>query len=400
MAPGLTLLDATEQAEEWGYLLVVDETGAVVWYYRPAKGDAELNAAGNILNLQRTNRQIIEVDMTGAMVHRLLADENWPDDEPVPENTVIVPVGGFHHDVWETAEGTLLTLHQERRAMTTDDCPSFDQDWTVVGDLVVEISPEDGALLNQWSLFDVLDPCRRGTFETRGVDSIGDWTHANSVVLDVERNALIVSLRHADWVIAIRYADDDDGESGDLLWRLGAEGDLELEGEGALWPYHQHAAEVTSTGNLLLFDNGNLRPGTDLADPTIQPWSRGVEYAIDTSSEDPEDWTATQVWEFGTDEIWFRDESGNEPIDVRYFAGAFGDADLTESETVLMVYGRMTYDVPPWARIIEVTHDEETDIVFELHVRDPEHNTGFQVYRAERIETLYTTPVLRGETPP
>ena len=87
-------------------------------------------------------------------------------------------------------------------------------------------------------------------------------------------------------MLAIRYADDANGESGDVLWRLGPGGSLTLEGQGEL-QYHQHAPEVQPDGTILLYDNGNDRPGTDPAatDPAGRPYSRTVRYAIDDDAE-------------------------------------------------------------------------------------------------------------------
>jgi hypothetical protein len=63
---------------------------------------------------------------------------------------------------------------------------------------------------------------------------VKDWTHANAVVFDAKRNALIVSSRHMSAVLAIRYADDASGKSGDLLWRLGPGATSHVQGSGEL----------------------------------------------------------------------------------------------------------------------------------------------------------------------
>jgi hypothetical protein len=282
-----------------------------------------------------------------------------------------------------------------------EDCLSYDRDYTIIGDVVIEIDTESGEVLNDWTTFDILDPCRRinrGFQATR--EGFADWTHANSVVLDIERNAVLVSLRSSDWVIAIRYADDEEGDSGDLLWRLGAEGDFELRGDGALWQDHQHAAQVLPAGNLLMYDNGNFRPGTSPDDLQSYPWSRVVEYEIDTSDSERSNWTATEVWEYGSEDILYTDEREAPPIDVRYYSGAFGDADLTDANTVLITHGRISIEGVAWARVFEVTHDAEKRIVFDLRVADPEGRVPQQIYAADRIPTLYTTPELRGEVAP
>ena len=122
---------------------------------------------------------------------------------------------------------------------------------------------------------------------------VKDWTHANAVVFDAQRNALIVSSWHMSAVLAIRYAVDASGKSGDLLWRLGPGGDFTVQGSGEL-QYYQHAVEVQDDGSILLYDNGNMRPGTDLNSPDItqHPYSRAVLFSLDDANK-----TVTQKWE-------------------------------------------------------------------------------------------------------
>ena len=50
-----------------------------------------------------------------------------------------------------------------------------------------------------------------------------DWTHGNAVV-ETPDGALLYSCRHQDWLIKIDYANG--VGSGDVIWRLGKEGDF------------------------------------------------------------------------------------------------------------------------------------------------------------------------------
>ena len=102
---------------------------------------------------------------------------------------------------------------------------------------------------------------------------VNDWTHANAVV--ARRGAQCAphldppSQRGAGDSVCRRR----EGESGDVLWRFGPGGSRSRsEGEGEL-QYHQHAPEVQPDGTILLYDNGNDRPGTDPAatDPAGRP---------------------------------------------------------------------------------------------------------------------------------
>ncbi len=169
---------------------------------------------------------------------------------------------------------------------------------------MVEVDP-DGKVVERWPIYGLLDPVTdvaaqamcSNPFPTAvptwmyGPESGVDWSHGNAVALDEERNALIVSLRHLNAVLAIRYADDDEGAAGELLWRLGPGGDLELLGGD--WQYHQHAPEVQDDGSLLVYDNGNGRPGTtdDPAASAGEPaYSRAVHYEVDDDDGTVRQW--------------------------------------------------------------------------------------------------------------
>lgn len=110
-------------------------------------------------------------------------------------------------------------------------------------------------------------------------------------------------MRHQEAVISFSR------ETGELNWILGAHNGwgeawsdklLNPEGEFA-WPYHQHAAEVTASGSVLIFDHGNFRaiPGAP-AMTVMESYSRAVEYVID-----PKVGSIRQVWSYGPDQESF-----------------------------------------------------------------------------------------------
>lgn len=51
-------------------------------------------------------------------------------------------------------------------------------------------------------------------------------------------------------------------------------------------------AVVKDDGTLIMYDNGNMRPGTTVGGGTAPPFSRAVQYEIDVDAG-----TATQLWE-------------------------------------------------------------------------------------------------------
>ena len=161
---------------------------------------------------------------------------------------------------------------------------------------------------------------------------------------------------------------------------------LEPQGELA-WQYHQHAAKITASGTVLLFDNGNFRswpPRKKLEDK--DSYSRAVEYAIDTATK-----TVNQVWGYGG------------PGDDIFFSPFISEVDLlprtgkvlvTDGGRVRDKDGNASSDIPGgrhWARIVEVTHTSPPEKVFELVVDsgDEEDPIGWAVYRSERLAGLY-----------
>jgi hypothetical protein len=189
----------------------------------------------------------------------------------------------FHHDVLVLPSGNFLALSRSYRDLesSTGDLETY------CSDLIVEFSPL-GEILWTWDSFDHLDPTRErsGTdiseypvFHPETGEEVVDWTHGNALVYRAEDDSILLSLRHQDWLVSIDHA------TGDVLWRLGEEGDFELD-EGS-WFYHQHAPEWQEDGSLLLYDNGVDAPGLEQTE-----WrSRAVRYALDTES-----WRATEVW--------------------------------------------------------------------------------------------------------
>jgi hypothetical protein len=112
-----------------------------------------------------------------------------------------------------------------------------------------------------------------------------DYIHINSVVVDTDGNFL-VSCRHTDEIIKINRT------SGAVMWRLG--GSLS-KGNQFRWLNdsvggfrgfnHQHSAIRTQRGTILLFDNGNFKPGDKS--------SRVVEYELDEQAK-----TVRKVFEY------------------------------------------------------------------------------------------------------
>jgi hypothetical protein len=172
------------------------------------------------------------------------------------------------------------------------------------------------------------------------------------------------------------------------MWQLGPDLDFTLADEasdGVEWQQFQHAPSVDGKDQYLLYDNGNLRPGTTVGDGDAPPYSRAVVFKVNHKSE-----IAKQVWQYIT-----KDQSGT-PV----YADFVGDADRLSNGNVLIDNGGIiindtTTDATSFAlpriraHLVEVApHGSDgAEIVFDVLVQDT--RAGWLAYRAERMRSLY-----------
>ena len=94
--------------------------------------------------------------------------------------------------------------------------------------------------------------------------SFPDWTHSNAIVYSPDDGNFLISSRHQNWVIKVDY--NNGAGAGDIIWKLGYQGDFKLQGavDPTDWFYAQHDVNFVSsntTGNfkIALMDNGDDR---------------------------------------------------------------------------------------------------------------------------------------------
>jgi hypothetical protein len=378
MSPGVTLFDIQRwgvtppEGEPPGMLVALDEQGEVVWYLGNdlGAGDSRMGQDGSIWFLFAPFG-FKQVDLLGNRIRAWA----WGGPEDVrPGGPTIVhseqyDLTSFHHEVAPQPDGNIVVFGRYELDLTPEEqeaiCPGDPVDFGIREDVVLEIT-RDGEIVHQWPLHDIIDPAEVPGRELCAVDyeDHRDWAHGNGIVLDREHNQVIVSARHIDLVFAFRYEDDADGPSGELLWSIGPDGTLPLDGD---FSYGIHAPELEDDGTILLFDNGNDRPGGER-------YSRLVRYEVGPRS-------ARQLWEFRTDDLVTGD-----PL----YADFLGDADQLPNGNVLGGFGGIGQEDPPArGRIIEVVPRGESggDIVWDVSIPDT-----YTSYRAERLASLYAGP--------
>lgn len=389
-----------------GWIVMVDEAGEVVWYHNTPHpiGDVTQLADGTILHeFNDTAARRIDLrgetleEWAGTVITGRLRNDAF-GRQVVGDDPVVVDTDAMHHDHQILPDGTHATLSTELRVLDGfpepqcgEDPATFDGTYHLVGDIVTIFEPDTGEIVEEFNLFDYFDPrSDPAGFNLCGLDfdfvfpnwvyrevdgAARDWTHANAIELDEANNTLIISIRHLDALIGLRWQDDAEGEAGDLLWHSGPRGDMELlSGE---WHLHQHAPEVQPDGTLLLYDNGNNREG--LGGPDAPLYSRAVVFAID-----PDAGTVEQLW-----------EHRSTVDDAPAFAAFVGDADFLENGNVLITDGGLnglSANADLSAQLVEVVPDVtdgEDEVVFRFEV---EGGPGWLIYRSERIPSVYGSP--------
>lgn len=404
MAPGFTLFDPVQTADivapdesrgeqPAGLLVAVDDHGEVVWYLthpRPI-ADARILPDGTLM-FESLDTEVVFADMDGNVISRLtsrLYEGEVGNEAP----TVEVDTDALHHETNLLPDGRLASLSSAvhvvnvAEPMCGEDPATFGGTYSILSDVVVVVDVETGDLLGEYDLWDLLDPMADpvkrdfcGTaFQNANVfpvsvypDAPGtviDWTHANAVVLDEARNALLVSVRHLNEILAIRYADDADGPAGELLWELGEDGTVPYTGRQFT---HQHSVDVLADGSLIIYDNAN--------EDAAPQQSRTMTIALEGDGQVPT--AASELWEFAS------------TVDgTPAFSFAVGDADPLPNGNVLVTNGFYAGAYSGLnAQLVEVVPEgtEGGTVVWELRIGGP---GPWFVYRAERIPTLYPAPV-------
>lgn len=209
----------------------------------------------------------------------------------------------FHHNVTEKPDGNfLLTVTKNGStdltgATTTEDC-------------VIEINRLSGSIINEWDLKESLDEKRNVMLNNNS-----DWIHINSVIYDSFDNTIIISGRHqgvvkltydnrVKWILGphLGWGKNRRGEDLNkyLLTPLDKDGSvisdsLIVQGytnhQNFEWNWYQHSSILIPNGNIMMFDNGDVRNFTYFVN-TI--YSRAVEYKINDKNM-----TVQQIWTYG-----------------------------------------------------------------------------------------------------
>jgi arylsulfate sulfotransferase len=330
---------------------VTDLQGNVIWYFDPGPTSGSPTPIKPMQNghFIINTGELREVDLIGNTIREVTGTQLNPSLQARYSFTITA----FHHDVIVLPNGHWIVLAYTSKEFT--DLPGYPGVTNVIGDALIDIDL-NGNVAWAWSAFNF------GLDINRHLQGLPDWTHSNAIIYAPDGN-LLLSMRHQSWILKIDY--ENGTGSGNILWRLGEDGDFALAGgDPSDWFYAQHDPNLISTdGSQMMFDiwdNGNLRVAADGSVCTATCYSRATVFQVDEDTK-----TANLLWQ-----------------DLPGFYSFWGGS------IEKLPNGNIEFDMTapftkPASQIMEVTHTDNPQTVWQLNL------TGENAYRGYRIPSLY-----------
>lgn len=339
-----------------------DLAGNLVWYYpRPIGFITRPHLGGTYLSITWTNNPVRseqvarEFDVAGITL--------WETNAAILSERLRAlgypATSGFHHEALRLPDGRILLLAGVEKRV-----PELDNK-NVMGDMIIVVDQEMN-IHWVWNSFDHMDVKKEAILGELCLNNgacppvfdggvATDWLHTNSVQHTSDGN-LLLSVRHLDWAVKIDYQDG--YGTGAVLWRLGKDGDFQIDSTDPYpWFSHQHDVGFLpgSDRYLLAFDNGNTH-----REVNAQANSRGQLYEIDQEAR-----TAKLLMN----------------ADLGGYSFALGSSQRLRSENYHFNSGWTLVGGRPTSTAVEV--DPSGRIVYALE-------SGAAVYRSFRMEDILT----------
>jgi hypothetical protein len=201
---------------------------------------------------------------------------------------------GRHHDITQLPDGNLLLIVSDRKtraeAVDAGRDPARLLDEFILPDKIIELDPRTDSVVWEWRTWDHLVQDYDSAKQNYGavgdhpelVDvnyapvRTADWMHSNSIVYHPGIDQVMLSVRYFSefWVIdhgtttgqASGHSGGRYGRGGDLLYRWGNPQAYRRGSTADQRLFWQHDAQwiadsLPGDGNILVFNNGNGRPG-------------------------------------------------------------------------------------------------------------------------------------------
>jgi arylsulfate sulfotransferase len=343
---------------------VTDRDGNLIWYYTDnsrALWFYRIMPNGHILTclLPNTNKNlpslIREIDLAGNTIREMDSTAISSKLHAAGHSQNVL---NFHHDFLPLANGHIILLGQTTKHFTN--LVGYPGTTTVYGDMLIDLDQGWNPVW-VWSAFDHLDV-------NRHLQAFPDWTHSNAIVYNPSDGNLMLSIRHQSWIVGIDYQNG--SGSGNLLWRLGDQGDFNLAGgDASQWFYAQHFPYLVSVNGpqitLAVFDNGNLRVLDSHGDTCggLGPdcFTRATLFKFDQGTMQ-----AQLVWQYAPG---FFSDWGGATVGLPNGSVEFGMS--------------QPFGTKLGSRVMEMTPSSPSEVVWQMDIR------GGHSYRAYRIPSLY-----------
>ena len=340
-------------------LAAIDGSGRVVWYYESPAPDQHPRVMarkpnGNIVfaNYEfagarpRTSHGLVEITPLGEVVDSLVG--GCPPDGPI------------HHEVQVLPDGRIMYLSKYVLRPALGD-PPVPQEADTVG--IWDQATGENRIV--WNVADFLSPSDRTVPESNadpppklwegcGRDyDVQDWSHASSAHM-ARDGSVLVSFRHLNQIVSVAP------DFRSVQWRLGGPGgDFRFPDPSDKF-YRQHTAVPLDNGNVLLFDNGNRRPGDEGGQ-----YSRALELQMDMKTM-----TAKKVWGYRHDP------------DI--FAACCSSVERLENGNTLLVFG-IQPGKPCCRSFFIIETDPTGKVVWEVDHVSPGKLRQYRVYPGDSV---------------
>lgn len=350
MENGLTFLIPSSK-----FPFAMDSNGDIRWYSSfPNSHVFKRMENGKLLYLTEKSDKynlLLEMDMLGQVDHAYEVTvsnyEGW---------------GIIHHDALELPKGNILA--------TAHDGSEY------IEDSLIEIDRETGELVDELSMRDIMPEEFYQEYDGPSAEE-GDWFHQNSIWYIEDEGDLLTSSRHQSLVMEMSYPE------GEIEWILAAHEGwpddyqkylLEPIGDDFKFPGGPHSVTLLpdfddndATKDIMIFDNNIAISRGD--EGVSEEYSLGVQYRINT-----EKMTVKEIWSYGKE----RGES--------FFSKYVSDANyLSETGNRLIISGYTKVDGKMRSIVVEVTDDDEPEVVYELKVTGFKEGSHGQIYRGIRM---------------
>jgi arylsulfate sulfotransferase len=376
--PGIEMITLIAPGSNLMQALFTDRDGYPIWYYNlpPTYFPFTIKQLENghlLLSLTSSSQlpgsTLREVDLAGNTIHELSINDL--QTKALAQGYDFGPAG-YHHDVLPLPNGHVIVLVNCFKEV--DGLPGATGTTNVQGDALIDLDQNWNPVW-AWNSFDHLDVTRHLASITNG--SL-DWTHGNALVYSANDGNILLSMRHQSWVVKIDY--NNGSGNGDILWRLGYQGDFQLTQAGAptddpsLWFSFQHFPSLISQNGpqmtLGVWDNGDYRVLTTSGAECQIPgppdcYSRAIVLNVDESAK-----TADLGWAYAPG--LFSNWGGS----INQLAN--GNIEFDVNDPLELANSSIASEVQ------EVTQTATPQLVWKMDILTPAY-----AYRAYRVPSLY-----------